>query len=255
MKYFLRIIALLFFCFIFNSCKKSLIKEDMVLLDQSFIPAYYYANKGDLENTKNAVLSLEEHWQHYKNSYKKYLIAEEWKTRFIRMNDRILYTNEALVSEDLFDVLIQLDHFRFELIEARWQNDIAYYLDNLWEVEASLMVVVDVANSPIIDILEWEEFYDLCEDLKHSWIQCKEKQIDNDLYKLYFSGENGFSNKQTEMETLIVGFLEAVELQNTNRVADYLEKLEPTYFELLKCYGDFSRTDNTSIVQVDTKQK
>lgn len=233
-------ICLISLLFPLNACKPMLMKKEMIQLDRNLVPVFYYVYKGDLLNTRLAMQALNIQWENYKSSsIGANKFQQEWMQSVERADTWMQQTNLALEDGDLYGVLIQLDHARYEMMDFRWRMGMDYYLDGLWELEASISVTVDVAASPILGILGWDEFQDLCDDVWIVWSQLKEQSIEQRMYELSDEEMLLLSQREQNMEMAIVQFLRAVDEEDGYQFVESLKQLEPAYLELLESIGDF----------------
>jgi len=240
MKNLILYITLILFLFPLNACNNSLTKKEMIQLDKSLVPVFYYVYQGDLANTRLAMQPLNKQWEVYKSQYNgTNKFQQEWTHSIERADAWMEQTNLALEDGDLYGVLIQLDHARYEMMDLRWRMGMDYYLDGLWELEASISVAVDVASSPILGILGWEEFEDLCDDVWIVWSQLKKQSIEQRMYDLSNEDLQVLAQREQDLEMAIVQFLKAVDQKDGFEFAESLKQLEPAYLELLKTLGDF----------------
>lgn len=226
----------------FLSCSPEEIKEEMVLFDRSFIPVWYYVEMGNFQQATKAFNYLEEEWEIFKQSTTPYTRnVRQWKSSLARVDDWMATTQDAIATRDAELAINQLDHARYELMDWRWRWKLDYFLDKVWDLEASIDVAKSAALDPILDLLEWEEYQRVNEDIRQSWEQIQNSQPDPRLHHLEETQIQDLNLRHSELDALLNAYLKEGQCLNTCEYEAAIESLHYAFLNYLKTFGDFSR--------------
>ncbi|MFK7773122.1 MAG: hypothetical protein AB8F94_13325 [Saprospiraceae bacterium] len=238
--------SLLLFVFLFSlasSCEEenvNVLLQDMAEFDKAYIPVLYYVRQGEMANAKKSVFFLNHSWQKINRKYKNLNPEnDDWQEAF-RMTDAWL--SDAYFSIDAMqprDAYIFLDHVRYQMLELRIQNGIDYYLDDVWEFEASLDLVEEVAVDQMLCLLDYSEFEEIVKDLNEQWNIVKKAKVDGELFDLDADGLIALKNQKKKMQEAIIVFNQAVEEMEGENLAMTATFLRQAYLEYLAGFGDF----------------
>jgi hypothetical protein len=240
------IISLLLFVFLFSlvsSCEEdnvNVLLHDMAEFDKAYIPVLYYVRQGEMDNAKRAVFFLNHSWQKVNRKYKN-LNSEndDWQEAF-RMTDAWL--SDAYFSIDAMqpkEAYIFLDHVRYQMMDLRIKNDIDYYLDDVWEFEASLDLAEEVAVDQMLCLLDYCEFEDIVKDLNEQWKIMTKAKVAAELFDLNAEDLKVLKNKKEKLQAAIIVFNQAVEEMERENLAMTATFLRQAYLEYLAGFGDF----------------
>jgi len=240
-----RILFALLLLFTFGSCNDNEVKQQMVDFDRAFIPAFYYTYIGDMQKAETAMYPVNAKWQKFKQHYNKHSYGNtEWDETIHMVNNWLEFANSTIREKDADQALIFLDHARYELSEIRWKEGITnYYLDDIWELESSIDVIIQTSNDPMIDLLEWNQFKELCTDLEVTWQRIVKQQIDADLFQLNPNQVIDFNYRKRILNNQIDELMTAVESADRCQFAEAALNLEPAYLNLVIPLGNFEATE------------
>lgn len=240
------VMSLLLFVFLFSlssSCEDeniNVLLQDMAKFDKAFIPVLYYVRQGEMDNAKKSVFFLNHTWQKVNRKYKNLKPEDDdWQEAF-RMTDAWL--SDAYFSIDAIqpkEAYIFLDHVRYQMMDLRSQHDIDYYLDNVWEFEASLDLAEEVAIDQMLCLLDYCEFEDIVKDLNEQWKIVKQAKVDAELFNLDTEDLKVLNNQKEKLREAIIVFNQAVDEMEGENLAMTATFLRQAYLEYLAGFGDF----------------
>ncbi len=229
-----------------TSCKDKHVRNDMIKFDRAFIPVFYYASIGELSAAEKAMYPLISRWQHYQSP--AHFVNKEsknWDETVRLIGAWLEGANCALQEKDAYRALIQLDHARYELADLRFRSGIEdYYLDYVWDLEVSMYMVIDVSNDQMIDLLEFNEFEMLGEELEKAWVNVLNSSYDKGLIECT-PDELRYVNYQKEKFSIaLVALFESIDAADRCKFADAALALEPAYLNFMAMFGDFDSTES-----------
>lgn len=240
MRKMLNYFFILPFIFIVNSCNTDHFKSSMVAFDQAFIPVLYYAHLGELENAQKAMLVLDRTWKKLSIEFNKHAMSYHNGPASFQMVDAWLKEAFcAIEDKDSLRVFIQLDHARYEIMDFRWREGIRYYLDKVWELEATIDIAVQIINDPMLDLFEWPEFIPMCYDIEVAFEALTQTPIEKDLFKFNAAHERLWIDRLTALELSIKNFMATSEYADRCLLAEAATEMEAAYLDYLFLFGDF----------------
>ncbi len=244
MNFVLKCIALWSISLFFAYCNPRDLNMGMVSFDKAFIPAWYYLNIGDQPNAQNAMLVLNGKWNKLENQFYQSPSAEQadWKATVEQIDSWLSQATEAIADKDLERAIYQLDHARYELIDLRWREKMTYYLDNVWDLEASIYQAQSVAADPMLDLLEWNEFACINEQVFQSWARLESLNPDEEHFGFSPQESILYQKYKRDLGLVIHRYLEETECVDICRFAEEVGRLEPAYWNFLRLFGDFEST-------------
>ena len=226
-----------------SSCEEenvNIMLQDMAEFDKAYIPVLYYVRQGEMDNAKKSVFFLNHSWQKVNRKYKnRNPENDDWQEAF-RMTDAWL--SDAYFSIDAMrpkDAYIFLDHVRYQMMELRNQNDIDYYLDDVWEFEARLDLAEEVAVDQMLCLLDYCEFEEIVKDLNEQWEIVQQAKVDAKLFDLDAEDLKILKDQRKKLQEAIIVFNQAVEEMEGENLAMTATFLRQAYLEYLAGFGDF----------------
>lgn len=237
---------LLIFVFVFSlgsSCeepKVNVLLQDMATFDRAFIPVLFYVRHDEMDNARKSVFFLNHTWQKFNDKYKNLNLEDDnWGEAF-RMTDAWLsdaYTSIDSSSSDY--AYIFLDHVRYQMIELRKQNNIEYFLDDIWEFEARLDLVEEVAVDQMLCLLDYCEFEEIVEDMNKAWKAVEPVIVDFELFGMDGSKFKKLNYNEGKLKSALREFNLAVVETDGENLAVTSALLRVAYLDYLSSYGDF----------------
>ncbi|MEL6867092.1 MAG: hypothetical protein AAFP19_21895 [Bacteroidota bacterium] len=221
-----------------SACHSSDLRDEMVRFDRTYVPVLYYVHLGDVDRAERAALVMDSYWKKLRKNYDQQNRELDWGGRWALVDGWIAGSKQALEEKDLFLAYNQLDHIRYELMVLRSQQAIPYYLDYLWDFEASMDMAVETALDPMLCLMEYKEFQALTQDLKTAWQEVVDFPLDHRIYLLDAQVRMELAYSRKEMTGLINTFVDAVEEGDHLEAACLARELPPAYLDVLAPHGD-----------------
>lgn len=226
-----------------SSCEEKVensLTKDMVELDKSFVPVMYFVLQGDLREAKKSSFFLKHTWGKMERKYKVlHPENDDWQESIRMTTAWLADAITAIDSNVQQDAFIFLDHVRYQLIELRRQQDIDYYLDYVWEFEASLDVVEEVAVDQMLCLLEYCEFEELVEDVNFAFQELKKAELDATLFEFEKIDLAEIRLREKRIAIALDNFNRAVAEADGEEVAVTVTLLDQAYIDYLHSFGDF----------------
>lgn len=233
-------ILLMLLIFVFSSCEEKDLVQEMAAFDQLFIPAYFFAYTGDMDRAKIAIYPLKRKWESIKKTYgDEHLANEEWKRTFNFVESWLDDAELSINDNEPLRSRIHLDHVRYELMDLRWREKIDYYLDDVWDFEATMDIVLETATDPMLGLMEWHEFQMCVDEMNLQWMELSNKVPDGEIYQFtsddWVDLNRALKNMNREMEYLMT----AVNTSDGCQFAEAAKHVEKAYLEFIYIFGDF----------------
>lgn len=223
------------------ACSPEEIEEQMVDFDRSFIPVWYYIEMDNYTQATLAFANLEEAWTEFRQTANPYTNnSRQWKRSLGQVDDWMATTSEAIQAEEKVLAINQLDHARYELMDWRWRWKMDYFLDKVWDLEASIDVAKSVAFNLTLDSEEWEQYQKANEDIRKSWEQLQLKQADPELHQLSAHDIQNLQIRHQELGDLIRAYLKEGQCMEACEYEDAIQSLHFAFLNYLKTFGDFT---------------
>ncbi len=243
MQSIIKTLCILSLIFIISSCNNEVLKPAMVEFDQAFIPVFYYSYIGDMEAADRAMLLLDRKWQQLNIEFDKHAMSTHNGIETFQMIDAWLEeANCAIQNKDSSLALIQLDHARYEMVDFRWREGMTYYLDKLWDLEATIDIAVQTVNDPLLDLMEWPEFIPMCYDVEDAWKELSNTKMDERVFNFTPEQKKSLATRHADLAFFIKNFLDTIDCADSCKVAEAANQMEAAYLEYMYLFGDFEST-------------
>jgi hypothetical protein len=129
------------------------------------------------------------------------------------------------------------------LKNLRANYDIKYYLDDLYEFQASVDVIKTTTEDEMLDMLQWEDVMDMAANIDNQWIAMQTQHFDGALFEF---DNTKLWKYRTAMQTVTekVKLLnEAMNNADRIKVANASGRLDLAVLEVLRMFGDFETAD------------
>ncbi len=231
------------FLLLIAGCNTSKVEQAMVEFDEAFIPVYYYTYINDLERAEKAFTVLDLKYQHLYSDFEQATTeAHEWRTSFQMLAGWLDEAQFAIRENNADLALLQLDHARYELMDLRWREDVPYYLDKVYDLEAAIDLVVEVSTDPMLELYEWGELETMIEDLEEAWREVHLANVDPKMFNFSNQKKVKEEDRKFNLGLAIKTFVIAAEYADTTVVANAAYNLEVAYLDYLYIFGDFEAT-------------
>lgn len=242
MKFLLKTIILFILLIVLNSCgDTTIVKEEMIQFDRAFIPAWYYAYKGDLDGAQRAMIPLTRKWQQFQKQYSDPIYGRgDWKES-VRLTGEWLEEAQCAIEDgDTRRASVQLDHARYELMDLRYLYEIDdYYLDAVWNLETTIAVAIETAKDRKLKLLEWEMFVDLSEGVNDTWQDLLRMPFDPAVFELNEAEILLHARRKNDLNKAIENYLNAVDTADGDQFEIAAINMEPAYLNFMMTFGDF----------------
>ncbi len=245
MKPFLKFILISISILTLNACNYKVLKKDMVLFDKAFIPVLYAVHLGDMDSAEQAMIQLDKEWQRIKKEYPLTSTGNIDRSTLKHRGDLWLTEAECAIKDgEIEHALIQLDHMRYEWMDLRFRNDIDYFLDDVWDFEATLDIATQTAYDPMIDLRDWKEFVSECYDMKDAWeMVLINKETLND-FSLSKEQETRIINHHFKMNKEVDEFLTVVEVADLDLVREKIDTVKKQYLTYIQMFSANNKTES-----------
>lgn len=234
--------SLLFFLLVsLWSCNKQPIEQASVTFDRAFIPVFYYTYTHDQQQAERAMLLLDQRWKKLCKQFDQYSgNAQNWRESLIKIDAWLQQSREAIGCQNLPLALVQLDHARYEWIDLRWRKSVDYYLDALWELEATIDLLVQSSSTKSRNVSEREAFLLMVYDMEGAWKQLR----DQSWNAIYFNiNKNEAIARKQNLYQAIEEFIACAQYADYHEIHIKARAMECTYLNYLALFGDFESTE------------
>jgi hypothetical protein len=156
--------------------------KTMLLFDQGYIPAWYYAKTGDMVKAKKAVFYLEFQWQRLQLAWNSQLAEfPETGLALPRASARLSEAYVAIDNNDPVRATRSLERAQEELRQLRAGCGMSYFLDPWYALESDLWTVLTTLKDPQLQLMEWEEVTEMALSCALSWNAVSQTPMDTRL--------------------------------------------------------------------------
>ena len=220
------------------SCNKPGIEKDMVHFDKAYVPVLYYVYDGDVEKASNSMFLLDARWQQFQNKYKlvfKDDVDDLERLRYV--GDWLGDANDAILRDDHYAALIQLDHIRYEMMEIRRSYKIEYFLDYMWDFEGALSMLAEASCEDNDLICSADELAFLIEETKYLWEIVDEAR--NMPFSVFEKEELAEYQRIKNEVSKNMKLVEAEKYSSYKNLQPAIDKTSKSFMKLLTLFGDF----------------
>jgi len=180
------------------------LRRVMLQFDEAYIPLWFFAEAGDMENAQTAWATADQRWQRLERTL--YLVLPEgvWEDHFERAEGWLADAQITMDANRLDLATVSLEHARFELIALRRSlGMIDYFPDQLYQLHASLDLLAEIAEDPMLCLLEWNEVGELVHRVTADWNHARTVPTD---WMQMPDGRSGGQGWTTYFEKIDYGF-------------------------------------------------
>ncbi len=221
-------------------CQPIDVRKSMVHFDQAFLPVLMHTYKGDMHQAKRAVFYLEFQWQKLRNQHEFIRPEPEWQDAFRRIDEWLGDAYTAIDANDAKLAMAQLEHVRYEFMELRERFRINYYLDYLYDFQASAELLTETAGDEMLCLMAWEELEQMAMDANAAWRDVQYQPVDAVLYELDAEKLARLDDHMQRVTGLMKNLNAAIETADRAEVAQACKKLEPAFTEVLWVFGNIN---------------
>lgn len=230
---FMALVTLMF------SCNKPGIKKDMVQFDEAYVPVLIYVDNGELENASNAMFLLDARWEQFQNKY-QFLFKKDLDglERLKYIDGWLGDSKDAVLRDDQYTAMIQLDHIKYEMMEIRRINKVDYFLDYLWDFEGALSMLSEASCEDNTLICSADELAFLIDEAQFLWEVVLE--ADNAPLSILYDKKDAalFEQYKKEISKNML-FVEAEKYGSYKNIETAVDTTIKSFMNLLTLFGDF----------------
>lgn len=215
------------------------IRKEFVRFDQAFLPVLFYVAEGNSYEAKRAVFHLGYHWQQLRQRYEMNMPQPNWRNTFRAVDKQLNAAFFAIDANRYEEAFIQLEAVKHTLSLLRITYNIDYYLDYVYNFQASTTAFNETVQDEMLDMLQWEDVMEMSVELNHKWNIVLAQHFDANLYE--FNKDQAWKLRTTQL-----GVTEALEELNTamdcadrDVVVNASKKLNLALLEMLRLFGNF----------------
>jgi hypothetical protein len=240
--------AILISILMLSACGQRSLQNEMISLDQVYIPALFITEAGSGEAAKKAIKTLREGWENFSIKYYNFRPQDpSWKQTFDLVDQRIFSADKiARSGKDLGLAHQELLGVKDLLFKMRRKNNIKYYVDYLIEFNQPLEAIILLTKDKDPSQLRAEDIKNL------KWLVEREVSLWNKIAKSEFnSALFGFDwHKSSLMRKYIIAETEILQkLKRAVNEGDFTyinlssDDLLANYINLYRLFGDFEGID------------
>ena len=235
MKWLLLILTV----FTLPACIEADLIEDMVAVDQAYIPTVYYLRKNQLPNAKLAMVALQKEWRNLATNTRKAYYEEDLANTLIRVDGYLVEAATALKAEEAIDALNQLENARFEWNDLRSRYGITYYIDEAYEFQMAWDLVQETVSDPVLCWLQWQEFEQQVEDAQKAYKRLRNHPVEWELFAFNDATIALHQRQKIAFHQAWMNFAVEVDCANRENIAVAAQQVTNTFDQLLNLFGDF----------------
>ena len=146
------------------------LRRIMLQFDEAYIPLWFFAEAGDLENAQTAWATADQRWQRLEQTLHLVLPEGVWEDHLERAEGWLADAQTGMEANRLDLATVSLEHARFELIALRKSlGMVDYFPDQLYQLHANLDLLAEIAEDPKLCLLEWNEVEQLIHKAVADW--------------------------------------------------------------------------------------
>ena len=222
------------------SCNKPGIKKDMVHFDEAYIPVLYFVQKSELDKASNSMFLLDARWQEFQSKYHVQFSKDiDGLERLRYIDDWLGDANDAILRDDQYTALIQLDHVRYEMMEIRRSYHVEYFLDYLWDFEGALSMLAEASCEDNSLVCSSDELAFLVDETNYLW------EIARDADNLPFANKTDLALLELYKKEVSenMKLVEAEKYSSYKNLEVAVNKTFESYMNLLTLFGDFNSAE------------
>ncbi len=241
MKALLPITLLVTLLFSTLQCQPVEVRKGMAQFDQAFLPVLLYAYAGDMHQAKRAIFYLEFRWQRLQDQSSYYTNKDkDWRETFERINQWLGDAYYAIDANCQDIALAELEHVRYELLTLRERQHLDYYLDYLYNFQYSTDVLRETAGDEMLCLLEWGDLEQQAATMNTYWQQVLAQTVDADMFELDAQKLGLLQQRLRDMSHIMAQINTALDAADRRLVEAACEKIEPTFLDILRVFGNFN---------------
>ncbi len=221
-----------------NSCTYYQVAEKMVDFDKKFIPINYWIYKGNIPKAQKASIAISLEWEKLSQYLSEEDSPELASIRYV--GARLLEINTYLDAQNQEKAEKECEYLVLEMMSLRQELGMDYYLDYLYDFQLVLDFIIDTTGDEMFDLVEWEEFEDLVDDLQGYWQIYKELPLDENLYQWDSDKLKTYVAKQLEVGEILEDLDRVLCTADREKIYCMALNVKREYMELYAEFGNFN---------------
>ncbi|MCF7796219.1 MAG: hypothetical protein K9N11_02920 [Lentisphaeria bacterium] len=233
--------------FALMGCGNPKIIEDTVQLDQAFIPLLYATEQGD-STTAEIMAKFDRFVRRWQLFYGSYYTANQinpkWGLSLDKINQRVNAIEDSLVDRKVLSgIHTMLESIRDDLTKLRWDNQIAYALDEftafhtimkpMWAAADSMVIEPDEAEKHVKPILHHMV------DAEKQWRRVQMVRIDPILFDLTETEAQKLHQGIQTIQAKLTQLNDAINRSDIMQMAELVRGIKPEYEKIYLLFGNF----------------
>jgi len=238
-----KILALstLLMIFLANTCneyEQTMIQS--VEIDYNVIPVWYYLKTGQPKQAKKAAVSLNTYLTILHQEYVCLFEDKGTEEVFTDLEDAMMHLH-YLIDRAQYEMAIDQTYMIvFKLSDWRSTVENEHFIDRIWDFGRSYENAKQVINDVELCLLEWHDFEKMTQDLNDSWLRVKNAHVDDYLSDFFDEKEKTqYDFLIKTIESCIDDFNYTLMAADREEVAQFCNKIEPAYVQLVGMFGQF----------------
>ncbi len=224
---------------LFAGCNPQQLRYDMAKFDKAFVSMFYAVYQQDAFEAQSNVFLLEREWQQFNQKYKGVEhFSEEWTLSFNSIDHWLGEAYRAVDAHFWEEAYTKLDHVRYEFMQFRECHDVPYYLDHLWNFQMSFEMVQNIANDPMLCLMEWQEFVGLVHEMEDHWKTVYNNEPELKIFTLDVVEEHLFNQYKSEISKNIIELGKIIDCADRAFIALTCEKIETPTYQMIRVFGN-----------------
>ncbi|MBK8878338.1 MAG: hypothetical protein IPN74_07235 [Haliscomenobacter sp.] len=213
----------------------------MLLFDQGYIPAWYYAKTGDMVKAKKAVFYLEFQWQRLQAAWNSQMAEfPESGLALQRASARLSESYLAMDNNDPVRAKRSLERAQEEMRQLRAACGVSYFLDRWYALEGDLSAVLNTLKDPQLQLMEWEEVTEMALGCSRSWNAVYQLPTDTRLLGWEEAEQAALTKAQNTIAQKMAGLQRAMNAGDQDQAAQAAQAVYDAFWAGLKHFGTFS---------------
>ncbi|MDX1940460.1 MAG: hypothetical protein SFU99_07905 [Saprospiraceae bacterium] len=220
------------------NCQSADVRKSMVHFDQAFLPVMMHVYQGNMYQAKKSVFYLDFKWQKLRNQYEFARVESAWRNAFVQIDEYLGNAYMAIDGNNAKLALAQLQQVKDEFVALRERYRIEYYLDYLYDFQATASTLTETSADEMLCLMEWEDLEQMSLETNQAWQDVRFQPVDVEFYELDIEKMTLLKAKMQVMTTLIKNLNKAIESANRAEVAKACAKIQPALVEVLWVFGN-----------------
>jgi|GEM_PF-1017036 len=235
------VISILAILFVANTCNEyEYSPPNSVEIDYNLIPVWYYLKTGQPKQAKKVAVSLNTYLTILHHEYKSLFQEKGTEEVFTDLESAMMHLH-YLIDRAQYEMAIDQTYMIvFKLSDWRSCTEDEHFIDRIWDFGRSYENAKQVINDAELCLLEWHDFEKMSQDLNDSWSRVKDAHIDEYLSEFFDEKEKTQYKFLVEtIENCIDDFNYTLMAADREEVAQFCNKIEPAYVQLVGMFGKF----------------